>query len=162
MGHKPEYGATDIKLILLTLCLHHLLTYLPTSSNYFGDLCIKFPKSDLEFLQKLCTSLFCLKIYKSYLWRIRSNATSSKKLPLLPYSCLGSCSLHSLIFFFYNLFVSPWWNYHFFLLPRAPWFLLIPKSNPLRYLKRFFLVCFSFLTLTRVNLWSITLINRNM
>ena len=42
-------------------------THLPTPSSYFRCSYIKFPKSGLGFIQKLCSSPFCLKIYKSSL-----------------------------------------------------------------------------------------------
>lgn len=105
--NELECGVTDVKLISLTLTFHHVLTYVPASSNCFRCSYIKFPKSDLEFVQKLCFSPFCLKIYKSSLSlkdQLKCHLLQ-KASPRLPTAALMSV-LSILSFFLNNLSVS--------------------------------------------------------
>ena len=158
LGHNElECRTTDTKQISFTLALI-ILTYLPTSSNYFRSSYIKFPKSGLGVIQKLCSSPFCLKIYKSFLsGKVQLKCHLLQKVPShLP----TACSLHSpflkiiYLYLFWEIIIST----------SPPEFITSAHSQnwspetPSEILPK----CFFFLTLTRENVQSIRLINTDI
>lgn len=87
-----ECRTTDTKQISFHSGPQH--TDLPSNIiQLFQSSYIKFPKSGLGLIQKLCSSPFCLKIYKSFLSvKVQLKCHLLQKVPShLP----TACSLHS-------------------------------------------------------------------
>lgn len=114
------------QLTVLTLGLHPILTH-PTTSPAISHVSVSgFLKSDPEALQKVTLSLLLGQRVEILPVLEGSVQMSPRERNLsLTQSCLGICSLHSLIFLS-HLPVSFWENYHFSLPSRIPLLLLIP------------------------------------
>lgn len=121
---------------------HTDLTF--NTTHYFTYSCVKFPKSDPEFLFKDYTFPLSISKYRnpSCPWRISSNVRLVRYA--YPYFLrVALISVLSILWYFRIIYLYLIWEMIFFF-SRIPLLLLIPKSISLRYPQRSFQFLFSY------------------